>query len=75
MTYSESHFDFVKMHVLSHLSDHIQYFSHMLKYSQEFEKLAYQAKIKDRLTISNKNDVERQILHTCSHQHAIRMSL
>jgi len=75
MIHMESHFNFVKMHLLSHFSDHIRQFGNIPKYSTEFGELAYKEQIKDGWRGSNKNDVERQILHHYGCQHAIQMSL
>jgi len=75
MIHTESHFNFVKMHLLSHFSHHIHQFGNIPMYSTEFGELAYKEQIKDGWRRSNKNDVERQILHSYGRQHAIRMRL
>jgi len=75
MIHTESHFNLVKMHLLSHFSDHIRPFGNIPMYSTEFGVLAQKEQIKDGWRRSNKNDVERQILHSYSRQHAIRMRL
>jgi len=75
MIHTESHFNFVKMHLLSHFSDHIRQFGNIPMYSTEFGELAHKEQIKDGWRPSNKNDVERQILHSYGRQHAIRMRL
>ena len=59
MIHTESHFNFVKMHLLSHFSDHIPRFGNIPMYSTEFGELAHKELIKDRWRRSNKNDVER----------------
>ena len=71
MIHTESHLNFVKMHLLSHFADHIPQFVNIPMYSTEFGELAYKEKIKDGLRCSNKNDVERQILNSYGRQHAI----
>jgi len=75
MIHTESHFNFVKMHLLSHFSDHIRQFGNIPMYSTEFGELTHKEQIKDGWRYSNKNDVERQILHSYRRQHAIRMRL
>ena len=75
MSHTESHFNFVKIHLLSHLSDHTRQFGNIPRYSTKFGELAHKEQIKDGWSRSNKNDVERQILYSYCHQHAIRMRL
>ena len=75
MIHPESHFNFVKMHLLSHFSDHIRQFGNIPMYSTEFGDLAHKEQIKDGWRRSNKNDVKRQILHSYRRQHAIQMRL
>ena len=40
MIHTESHFNFVKMHLLSYLSDHIRQFGNITMYSTEYGELA-----------------------------------
>jgi len=47
MIHTESHFNFVKMHRLSHFSDHIQQFGNIPTYSTEIGELAHKEQIKD----------------------------
>ena len=75
MIHTESHFNFVMIHLLSHFSDHISQFGNIPMYSTEFGELAHKEQIKNGWRRSNKNDVERQILHRYGRQHAIRMRL
>jgi len=75
MIHTESHFHFVKMHLLCHFSDHIRQFGNIPMYSTEFGELAHKEQIKDGWRRSNKKDVEGQILHSHGSQHAIRMRL
>jgi len=72
---AECHFNFVKMHLLSHFSGHRCQFGNIPMYSTEFGELAHKEQIKDGWRRSNKTDVERQILHSDRRQHAIQMSL
>jgi len=41
MIHSESHFNFIKMHLLGHFCDHIRQFGNILMYSTEIGELAY----------------------------------
>jgi len=75
MIHTESHFNFVKMQLLSHFSDQIRQFGNITMYSTEFGELAHKEQIKDGWRRSNKNDVARQILHSYGRQHAIQMRL
>ena len=72
---SESHFNFIKMHLLSHFHEHVCQFGNIPMYSTEFGELAYKDQIKDGWRHSNKNDAARQILHIYSRQQGIRMRL
>jgi len=69
------HFNFIKIHLLSHFSDHIPQFGNIPMYSTEFGELTHKEQIKDRWRRANKNDAVRQIVHSDSRQHAIRMRL
>jgi len=73
--HTESHFNFVMIYLLSHFSDHIRQIGNIPMYSTEFREVAHKQQIKDGWRRSNKNDVERQILHSYGRQHAIRMRL
>jgi len=75
MINAESHFNFVKMHLLSHFSDHIRQFGNIPMYSTEIGDLADKTEIKEGWRQSDKNDAGRQIVHSYSRQHAIRMRL
>jgi len=46
LIHSESHFNFIKLHLLSHFSDHIHQFGNIM-YSTEFGELAHKEQIKD----------------------------
>jgi len=71
----ESHFNFIKIHLLSHFGDHIRQFGNIPMYSTEFGELARKEQIKEGWRRSNKNDAQRQIVHSYSRQHAIRRRL
>jgi len=75
LNFCESHFKFIKMHLLSHFCDHIRQFGNIPIYSTEFGKLAHKTQIKAGWRQSNKNDASRQIVHSYSGQHGIRMRL
>ena len=47
MIHTEHHFNFVKMHLLSHFSDHIRPFGNIPMYATEFGDLAHKEQIKD----------------------------
>jgi len=71
----ESHFNFIKMHLLSHLCEHIRQFGNIPMYSTEIGELPHKMQIKDGWRQSNKHDAARQIVHSYCRQHAIRMRL
>ena len=71
--HTKSHFNCIKMHLLSYFSDHIRQFGNIPLYSSEFGDLAHKEEIKDRWRRSNKKDVKRQILHSYGRQHAIQI--
>jgi len=75
LIHHESHFNFIKIHLLSHFSVHIRHFGNIPMYSTEFGELAHKEQIKDGWRQSNKNDATRQIVHSYSRQHAIRIRL
>ena len=72
---SESHFNFIKMHLLRHFCDHLRQFGNIPMYSTEIGELAHKTQIKDGWRQSNKNDAARQMVHSYRGQHAIRMRL
>jgi len=71
----ETHFIFIKMHLLSHFCDHICRFGNIPMYSTEIGELAPKMQIKHKWPQSNKNDAAHQIVHSYGRQHAIRMRL
>jgi len=75
MIHGESHFNFIKMHLLSHFCDHIRQFGNIPMYSTEIRELAHKTQIKEGWHQSTKNNAARQIMHSYDHQHAIRMRL
>jgi len=75
MINAKSHFNFLKMHLLSHFCDNIHQFDNIPMYSTEIGGLAHKTQIKQRWRQLNKNDAACQIGHSYCHQHAIRMKL
>ena len=75
LSHTESHFNFIKMHLLSHFRDHIRQFRNIPIYSIEYGELAHKAQINDGWWKSNKKDPERQIMHSYGRLHRIRMRL
>jgi len=75
LIHRESHFNFVKIHLVSPFSDHIPQFGNIPMYSTEFGELAQKEQMKDRWRQSHKNDTGREIVHSYSRQGAIRMRL
>jgi len=75
LIFCASHANFIKMHLLSQLCDHIHQFVNIPMYSSEFGELVDKTQIKAGWRQSNKNDTSRQIVHSYSQQHAIRIRL
>jgi len=75
MIHGESHFNFIKMHLLSDLCDDIHQFGNIPMYSTEIGELAHEMQIKEEWRQSNKNDAARQIVHSYSRKHALWMRL
>ena len=75
LIYSESHFNFIKIHLLIHFGDHIRQFGNIPMYSTEYGELVHKEQIKHPWRRSNKNDVARQIQHSYGRHHGIRMRL
>jgi len=75
MIHGETHFNFIKMHLLSHFCDHIRQFVNIPMYSTEIGELAHKTQNKDGWRQSNKNDAAGQMVHSYGRQHAIRIRL
>jgi hypothetical protein len=58
-----SHFNFIKLHVLSHYREHVECFGSILQYSTDISELAYIRQIKEAYRASNKVDTAKQILN------------
>ena len=52
----ENHFNFIKMHYLTHFASHVQRFGSISMYSTEIGELAHKDQIKDGYRRSNKNE-------------------
>jgi len=75
MINAETHFNFVKMHLLSHFCDKYSQFRNIPIYSMEIAEITHKTQIKQGWQQSNKNDAGRQIVHSYGGQHAIRIRL
>ena len=71
----ENHFNFIRMHYLSHFASNIPCFGSISMYSTEIGELGYTDSIKDPYQRSIKNDTARQILSQYGNQHALGMRL
>jgi len=71
----ENHFNFIKMHYLSHFVSHVRRFASILMYSNEMGELAHKEQIKVGYRRSNKNNAARQILSYYGRKHALGMRL
>ena len=71
----ENHFNFIKMHYLSHFASHVGRFGSLLMYSTEMGELAHKEQIKGGYRKSNKNNSARQILSYNGRKHALGMWL
>ena len=75
LIFCESHFNFLKMDLLSDFCDHIRQFGNIPMYSTEFGELAHKTQIKAGWRQLNKNDASRQIVQSYNRHHGIRMRL
>ncbi|KAH8147002.1 uncharacterized protein LAJ45_08801 [Morchella importuna] len=57
-----SHFNFIKMHLLSHFREHVERFGNIPMFSTDVSELAHRRQIKMAYTASNKVDATVQIL-------------
>jgi len=71
----ENHFNFIKIHYLTHFASHVRRFGSRSMYSTEIGELAHKDQIKDGYCRSNTNDAVRQILLQYGRQHALGMRL
>ena len=75
LIHAESHFNFIKMHLISHFRDHICQFGNISMFSTEYGQLTHREQIKDGYQRLKKIDAARQIIRSYGRQHAIRMRL
>jgi len=71
----ENHFNFIKMHYLTHFASPVRRFGSISMYSTEIGELAHKDQIKDGYRRSNKNEGARQILSHYGRQHALGIRL
>jgi len=71
----ENHFNFIKMHYLTHFASHVHHFGSISIYSTEIGELAPMDQNKDRYRRSNKNEAARQILLHYGRQHTLGVRL
>jgi len=71
----ENHFNFIKMHYMTHFASHVQRFGCISMYSTEIGQLAHKDQINDGYRRSNKNEAARQILSHYGRQHALGIRL
>ena len=72
---SQSHFNFIKLHLLVHYCSHVRQFGNIPMYSTDIGELAHKVQIKEGYRHSNKNDASRQILDFYGRVHAVSMRL
>src|SRR5205807_2037502 len=70
-----NHFNFIKMHYLSHFASHVRRFGSISMDSTEIGKLAHKDQIKDGYRRSNKNEAAQQSLSQYGCQRALGMRL
>jgi len=71
----ENHFNFIKMHYLTHFASHVRRFGSISMCSTEIGKLAHKDQIKDGYCRSNKKEPARQILSHYGRQHTLGIRL
>jgi len=71
----ENHFNFIKMHFLTHFASHVRRFGSISIYSTDIGELAHKDQIKDGYRRSNKNEAARQIFSHYGRQHGIGIRL
>ena len=67
---SQSHFNFIKIHLLVHYSSHVREFGNIPMYSTDVGELAHKVQIKEGYRNFNKIDAVRQILAYYGRVHA-----
>ena len=75
MIQRENHFNFIKMHYLSHFGCHVRRFGSIVMDPTEIGELAHKEQIKEGYRRSNKNNAARQILSYYGRKQALGMRL
>jgi len=75
LIWRENHFNFIKMHYMTHFASRVWRFGFILMYSTEIGELAYKDQIKDGYRRSNTNEAARQIWSHYGRQHALGIRL
>jgi len=75
LIHRENHFNFIKMHYVSHFAFHLWRFGSILIYSTVMGELAHKEQIKDSYQRSTKNEATRRSLSQYGRQHALGMCL
>jgi len=71
----ENHFNFIKMHYVTHFASHTPPFGSISIYSTHIGELAYKDQINDGYRRSNNNEAGRQILSHHGRQHTLGIRL
>jgi len=71
----ENHFNFIKMHYLTHFASHVQRFASISMYSTDIGELAHKDQIKHGYCRSNNNEATRQILSHYGRQYVLGIRL
>lgn len=72
---SESHFNYPKMHLLTHFREHIVQFGNIPMYSTEIGESSHRTQIKEGYRHSNRNDYVHQILAHYGRHQAFHMQI
>ena len=70
---NESHFNYPKMHLMTHFHDHILRFGNLPIYSTEIGESSHRTQIKEGYYHSNRNNYVHQILGYYGRHHAMHM--
>jgi len=71
----KNHFNFIKMHYLSHFAFHEQHFVGISMYTTKIGELAHKQRIKDAYRRSNKNNAGGERWSQYGRQHSVGMRL
>ncbi|KAL0630419.1 hypothetical protein Q9L58_010734, partial [Maublancomyces gigas] len=70
-----SHFNFIKMHLLTHFRQHVERFGNIPMFSTDFSQLAHKEHIKESYKSSNKVDAALQNLDISTRRQAFELRL